>query len=158
MVGRAEVLACVFFLLSLLCYMTAVSSGSGQTLTAIAHTKWPFVLLSVVMSGLSLLSKEQGVTVVGVCATFDVFLNWEHIWSSVKNRRHSRDTALEQKTSIPEVNRGSTNHVTSIKTMSSGLHINGISNKPPSTKKGNKFSGVSTGSLAQRIGMHDFHC
>lgn len=97
-VGRAEVLACVFFLLSLLCYMKGVSTSRGRLLVPTAETQWHYVLLGVLMSACSLLSKEQGITALGVCAAFDVFLNWDSIWNAVARNKHSRKAvAVEEK-------------------------------------------------------------
>lgn len=99
MVGRAETLACTFFLLSFFLYMRAVSTGTGRSLTPAQHTKWPLVFLSLLMSLLSLLSKEQGVTVMGVCAAFDIFLNWENILGRLWRRKtDSSEVVLSEKT------------------------------------------------------------
>lgn len=147
--------------------MAAVSNGSGKTLTSTEHTKWSFVLLSILMSSLSLLSKEQGVTVIGVCAAFDVFLNWDHVWCSLSRKgRDSRDTTTRT-TSSSELISQQTNHKltkASIATNShvnNGLHVNGMSSKPSTSKKSKKLSSVGNPSpaqnMAQRIGGY-VHC
>lgn len=76
-VGRAEVLSCIFFLASLLLYSKAVSSQSACRLRPRSVTNWVFFSLSVLSSVCAMLSKEQGVMAVGVCASFDVLLHWE---------------------------------------------------------------------------------
>ncbi len=59
LVGRAEVLSGVFFCLALLAYINACHSVAQQT------TAW--LLACIACTGLSVLSKEQGITVVAVC-------------------------------------------------------------------------------------------
>ena len=76
-VGRAEVLSCIFFLLSLLSYLKAITSIKYSSHLPLQQTRWMWVMVCVFFSACSLLSKEQGVTVLGVCAGYDVFLNWE---------------------------------------------------------------------------------
>ena len=39
-------------------------------------TNWRYVALSICFTVCSVLSKEQGVTAVGVCVVCDVLLNW----------------------------------------------------------------------------------
>lgn len=158
-VGRAEVLACIFFLFSLLCYMAAVSNGSGKTLTATENTKWPFVILSILMSSLSLLSKEQGVTGIGVCAVFDVFLNWDHVWC--RRGRGSHDTTTGPVSSSEQISQ-STNHKLTKATknhVNNGLHVNGISSKLSSLKKSRKLTNNPSlaHNMSQRIGGY-VHC
>ena len=55
----------------------------GGSLVATAGTRWHYVALSVVLSTCSMLSKEQGITSLGVCAGFDVLLHWEAVWSTL---------------------------------------------------------------------------
>ncbi|CAG0879155.1 unnamed protein product [Cyprideis torosa] len=62
LVGRAELGAAMFFLLSLLAYQK-------HALTANGHT-WQFVSLG--LATCAMLSKETGVTVIGVCAVAHV--------------------------------------------------------------------------------------
>ena len=65
-------------------YTKAVSEESrGGSLVATGGTKWHYVILSVVLSACSMLSKEQGITALGVCAGFDVLLHWEAVcWTT----------------------------------------------------------------------------
>lgn len=52
--------------------------------------------MCVLFSTCSLLSKEQGVTVLGVCAGYDIFLNWELLWraffETCKNKRKRKNS------------------------------------------------------------------
>ena len=54
------------------------------------------------MSACSLLSKEQGVTVLGVCAGFDVLLHYS-MWSSLIRRTGAKD---DRRKSLPLSNDG----------------------------------------------------
>ena len=76
-VGRAEVVSCIFLLLASLLYAKAISIGSGGSIVPSPRTKWLYVLGSVALSVCAMLSKEQGITALGVCASFDVLLHWE---------------------------------------------------------------------------------
>ena len=76
-VGRAEVLSCIFFLLAVVIYLHAVSLGYGRSLRASPVSKWRYTVLSTVFTGCSMLSKEQGITASGVCVVCDLLLNWE---------------------------------------------------------------------------------
>ena len=62
-VGRADVLACLFFLLSLAVYIHCCHADSLA-----------LCFLSVVLAGLAMLCKEQGLTVLAVSAVYDVFV------------------------------------------------------------------------------------
>ncbi|XP_031633037.1 protein O-mannosyl-transferase TMTC1-like isoform X2 [Contarinia nasturtii] len=64
-VGRADVLACIFFLISLLVYHgKAYSSDDAST--------W----LSILFGGISMLSKETGITIFLVNLTYDLYRCW----------------------------------------------------------------------------------
>ncbi|MGH0115634.1 UNVERIFIED_CONTAM: hypothetical protein FKN15_037957, partial [Acipenser sinensis] len=67
-VGRADVGAALFFLLSLLCYIRYCSLRGHS-----AHC-WPWLLGSFACAACSMLWKEQGVTVLAVSAVYDVFV------------------------------------------------------------------------------------
>lgn len=64
-VGRAEMLSAIFFLASILSYMRAVSPRDS--------TSWSFgwLVLAVIMGILALISKEQGIICLLVCAGYD---------------------------------------------------------------------------------------
>lgn len=80
-VGRAEVLSCIFFLLALFAYIKSVSHKHGPLQKPLPQTKWHYLLLCLLFTVGSLLSKEQGVTVLGVCGGYDILLNWDACWS-----------------------------------------------------------------------------
>lgn len=75
-VGRADIGACFFFLLALLCYMEYVKlrdrihdpGGNGTS-------RFGYFLATSVLTTASMLTKEQGVTVLGVCAAYDLFVH-----------------------------------------------------------------------------------
>ncbi|MBN3286265.1 TMTC2 protein, partial [Polyodon spathula] len=67
-VGRADVGAALFFLLSLLCYMRYCSLRGHS-----AHCL-PWLLGSFACAACSMLWKEQGVTVLAISAVYDVFV------------------------------------------------------------------------------------
>ena len=128
--------------------MRAVSTGRGKTLTAAPHTKWSHFVLSILMSCMSLLSKEQGVTVVGVCAAFDVFLHWDTIHTRLWRRnKDSSELENSEKTVVTEqqtkLTRASNNGRNS--------NINGLSTfLRKSSKPQNVTSRLQ--SMTQRIG------
>ena len=72
--GRAELLSCLFFLLSFLSYSHALQSHSSNR----------FILLSIILAFVSMLSKEQGVTVLGVCAAYDVLKHWGSVLNMIQ--------------------------------------------------------------------------
>ncbi|GFT58697.1 protein O-mannosyl-transferase TMTC3 [Nephila pilipes] len=65
-VGRAEILSSFFYLLTFLCYTSAASKRSA--------TDWFYFSFSLVLVALATFSKEQGITVVGLCCMYDVFI------------------------------------------------------------------------------------
>lgn len=68
-VGRAELVSCIFFLLSFLSYAHVVKMlpSTKQSL---------LLLLSICLAFLSMISKEQGITILGICIAYDVLLHW----------------------------------------------------------------------------------
>ncbi|XP_005995551.1 protein O-mannosyl-transferase TMTC4 isoform X2 [Latimeria chalumnae] len=66
-VGRADLLSALFFLLSFLSYCNAFQPSHGEGMFS---TAW--VLLSLVLCALAMLCKEQGITVLGINAVFDL--------------------------------------------------------------------------------------
>ena len=153
-VGRAETLACTLFLLALLFYMRAVSTGSGKSLRATRHTQWPLLLLSLLMSLLSLLSKEQGVTVVGACAAFDVFLHWDLIYCSLwRRKRDSSELVLSEKTVVTDVPPQQTRLTRASNGANGRNNINGLSVKSSALRKSKPHSVRSElQTMALRVG------
>lgn len=84
-VGRAELLSCVFFLLSVLSYCQAISIYRELHIrpSVTYHTRWPLVMMSVLLSGMAMLSKEQGITSIGVYILLDILLCWDVVWSKI---------------------------------------------------------------------------
>ena len=75
-VGRADILACCFFLLAFQAYMRYCCHRDAPSHTDCANfTKTKHLLAVGVMSVAAMLSKEQGVTVLAVCAVYDVFIH-----------------------------------------------------------------------------------
>ncbi|XP_078663623.1 protein O-mannosyl-transferase TMTC2-like [Branchiostoma floridae x Branchiostoma belcheri] len=74
-VGRADVGACLFFLLSFLSY-TRYCRRRDKTLSKeeVDVVKWLWLLFSVLCTTASMLTKEQGITVLAVNAVYDVFV------------------------------------------------------------------------------------
>ncbi|XP_040569005.1 protein O-mannosyl-transferase TMTC2 [Lepeophtheirus salmonis] len=75
LVGRAEVLSGIFFLLSILCYLKEIRSltldENGNIIKASrGQVPWKTLLLTTV----SMLSKENGITALGVCFLLEVVL------------------------------------------------------------------------------------
>ena len=74
-VGRADILACLFFLLSFRCYMKYCTWRDVESTGGVALWKWAWLLWTAVFSVAAMLSKELGVTVLAVCATYDLFIH-----------------------------------------------------------------------------------
>ncbi|EDO39747.1 predicted protein [Nematostella vectensis] len=88
-VGRADVGACLFLIASFLCY---IKSCAHPLTVGSRHTRLRWLLGSLVLAALSMLCKEQGVTVLGVCAVHEVVyvskLNGKTLRSSVNKALH----------------------------------------------------------------------
>lgn len=78
-VGRADVLACVFFLISLLAYH---GQEDGNC----------YVWTSVVLGGLSMLAKETGITVFLLNLAYDTYKTWPNIKKTVVEVRWTLET------------------------------------------------------------------
>ncbi|CAO2607247.1 Protein O-mannosyl-transferase TMTC1 [Lemmus lemmus] len=71
-VGRADVLACLLFLLAFLSYHRSLDQGCAEQ--SFPPTASPlFLLLSLFLGTCAMLVKETGVTVFGVCLVYDLF-------------------------------------------------------------------------------------
>ncbi|KAM4677247.1 protein O-mannosyl-transferase TMTC1 [Discoglossus pictus] len=70
-VGRADVLSCLLFLLTFLSYIRSVEIGPVQDI--FPSTSAPlFLLLSLILGTCAMLVKETGVTIFGVCLVYDL--------------------------------------------------------------------------------------
>ncbi|XP_060530397.1 protein O-mannosyl-transferase Tmtc3-like [Cylas formicarius] len=65
-VGRAETLSSVFFLAAFIFYSKATRNRK--------YTEWKFVACSMTAIATAMLCKEQGISVAGVCAVYEVFV------------------------------------------------------------------------------------
>ncbi|XP_019519235.1 PREDICTED: transmembrane and TPR repeat-containing protein 4 isoform X2 [Hipposideros armiger] len=68
-VGRADLLGALFFLLSFLGYCKAFRESNKEG----AHSTF-WVLLSILLGAVAMLCKEQGITVLGLNAVFDILV------------------------------------------------------------------------------------
>ncbi|XP_078736247.1 protein O-mannosyl-transferase TMTC4 isoform X1 [Lampetra fluviatilis] len=66
-VGRADLLCALFFFLSFISYATAFA-GSEHGSASVSAT---WIVLSVILSAVATLCKEQGVTVIALCSAYD---------------------------------------------------------------------------------------
>lgn len=65
-VGRAELLSSIFLLAAFLAYTKSTST--------VHSIVWPPIALTVVLVAAATLCKEQGITVVGICCVYEVFV------------------------------------------------------------------------------------
>ncbi|XP_065896491.1 protein O-mannosyl-transferase TMTC1-like isoform X2 [Dysidea avara] len=74
-VGRADVLACIFLLLSFLCYHKSLCQPDHLEDDNIAscHSSLLF-FISLLLGSTAMLFKENGITSLGVCLCYDVFV------------------------------------------------------------------------------------
>nr|BAC30236.1 unnamed protein product [Mus musculus] len=70
-VGRADLLCALFFLLSFLGYCQAFKETGNKEGT---HSSTFWVLLSIFLGAVAMLCKEQGITVLGLNAVFDILV------------------------------------------------------------------------------------
>ncbi|KAI1882049.1 hypothetical protein AGOR_G00246690 [Albula goreensis] len=69
-VGRADVLACMLFLLAFLSYIRSVDTSSTEECASPTASPWSLVL-SLLLGTCAMLVKETGITVFGVCVAYD---------------------------------------------------------------------------------------
>ena len=83
-VGRADILCGFFYLLALLSYLNCFSEGTKQdSIKRPAKYSRLWLASSILWCVLSLFSKENGITVLGVCVVYDIVFvckfNGEHL-------------------------------------------------------------------------------
>ena len=80
-VGRADILACIFFLLSFLSYISYckrrdVSCSSLNFCSDVpGMSRWSPLVRCAIFTMTAMLCKEQGITVLPVCALYDTFIH-----------------------------------------------------------------------------------
>jgi len=82
-VGRADVLACLFFLLAIYLYIDYCNARgqSSQPATvngcrlAVRRTRWVYFVGFLLCTCASMLSKEHGLTVIAVCLVYDLLIH-----------------------------------------------------------------------------------
>ncbi|XP_052588340.1 protein O-mannosyl-transferase TMTC4 isoform X4 [Peromyscus californicus insignis] len=90
-VGRADLLCALFFLLSFLGYCQAFKEGNKEG----THSSTFWVLLSIFLGAVAMLCKEQGITVLGLNAVFDILVIGKfNILETVQKVLH-KDKSLE---------------------------------------------------------------
>ncbi|XP_071455403.1 protein O-mannosyl-transferase TMTC4-like [Hetaerina americana] len=89
-VGRADLLCALFFLLSFLAYCQAVDKSScppGQSIpNGSSSNVWLFV--SMLLCSVSMFCKEQGITVIGLCSVYDVIGSSQLDLASIIEKNH----------------------------------------------------------------------
>uniref|UniRef100_T1J5F2 dolichyl-phosphate-mannose--protein mannosyltransferase n=1 Tax=Strigamia maritima TaxID=126957 RepID=T1J5F2_STRMM len=89
-VGRAEILSSLFFIISLTCYIR--STGLRK------ETEWGPLLLTPYFGTIAMLCKEQGVTVLGVCCVYEIFIAQKMRLQDILNP--AKNTAMFVKASL----------------------------------------------------------
>ncbi|XP_068442484.1 protein O-mannosyl-transferase TMTC1 isoform X1 [Clinocottus analis] len=72
-VGRADVLACLLFLLTFLSYIRSVGVCVSEDSLPSMASAW-FMLISLLLGTCAMLVKETGITVFGVCVLYDALV------------------------------------------------------------------------------------
>ena len=86
MVGRAEILCAIWYLMAILVFMqlTKIKIAGPQF--------WFYFFLVVLFSVMALLCKEQGITVLGVCAAYEICtkFGYRSILQAINTRKIKR--------------------------------------------------------------------
>ncbi|MGH0115652.1 UNVERIFIED_CONTAM: hypothetical protein FKN15_037975 [Acipenser sinensis] len=86
-VGRAELLSSIFLLAAFLSYTK--SKGPDNSIV------WTPIALSVILVACATLCKEQGITVIGICCVYEVFVvqgfTLPHLWDTVLGILRGKD-------------------------------------------------------------------
>ncbi|CAN7996192.1 unnamed protein product [Ixodes hexagonus] len=89
-VGRADLLCALFFVLSFLCFVRSCSSGDEDCFKYNVRSSCLWLLGSATLAIVSMLCKEPGITVVGVCFVYDAVvickIDLTRIITTVQNR------------------------------------------------------------------------
>ncbi|XP_027632030.1 protein O-mannosyl-transferase TMTC4 isoform X3 [Tupaia chinensis] len=90
-VGRADLLCALFFLLSFLGYCNAFRESNKEG----THSSTFWVLLSILLGAVAMLCKEQGVTVLGLNAVFDILVIGKFNALEIVQKALRKDRSLE---------------------------------------------------------------
>lgn len=96
LVGRADLLGALFFILSFLFYVKCCSVDSdvnGSTY----KLSWKYLLSSMVSCCIAMLCKEQGITVLGVCCVYDLIVACEIDPASLLTKVSSKVSSPEKR-------------------------------------------------------------
>lgn len=73
-VGRADLLCALFFFLSFLAYIKGCSKTTELNCVS-SYSSLAWIAICLVLAGISMLCKEQGITVIGICSAYDIIIN-----------------------------------------------------------------------------------
>ena len=73
-VGRAETLSSLFFLGALWAYAGATSRLVRGPRGARVATDWRLMLTAMLLATTAMLCKEQGITIIAICAVYELFV------------------------------------------------------------------------------------
>ncbi|XP_035149349.1 protein O-mannosyl-transferase TMTC4 isoform X11 [Callithrix jacchus] len=90
-VGRADLLCALFFLLSFLGYCKAFRESTKEG----THSSTFWVLLSIFLGAVAMLCKEQGITVLGLNAVFDILVIGKFNVLEIVQKVLHKDKSLE---------------------------------------------------------------
>ncbi|GAB6030155.1 hypothetical protein CHUAL_005833 [Chamberlinius hualienensis] len=88
-VGRAETLCAVFFLAAFFCYCKSCRSQKSD---------WFYLICCVCLTAIAMLCKEQGLTVIGVCIVYEIFIVQKMCW---QHMLHHIENILIRKSAVP---------------------------------------------------------
>eukprot|EP00057_Strongylocentrotus_purpuratus_P018096 XP_011672570.1 PREDICTED: transmembrane and TPR repeat-containing protein 3 isoform X1 [Strongylocentrotus purpuratus] len=90
-VGRAELLSSVFMLLSFMAYVKAAEANNT--------TNWKYMMWSGLLIAMATISKEQGITVVGICCIYEIFFLQKFSLKAFMQHPKSRGSKASQSSS-----------------------------------------------------------
>lgn len=73
LVGRADLLGALFFILSFLFYARCCIVDCEED-SSPKKFSWKYLMLSMAFCGIAMLCKEQGITVLGICSAYDLMV------------------------------------------------------------------------------------
>ncbi|XP_014787352.1 protein O-mannosyl-transferase TMTC4 [Octopus bimaculoides] len=90
-VGRADLLCALLVTLSILSYIKACNTDKNCLTEIPANFSWLWFTGSIIFMASSMLCKEQGITVIGICSAYDIIIVCRidplHFISLIKNQK-----------------------------------------------------------------------